>query len=237
MSTSTSVAVIGLAVAWLLYRLERSGVRHREIESASAVLLAVKRGMVGGHDGEPGWGERYFSRNWTEEEAAERARSDVNSVMERHYSQVLVVPTTPLDALIGSAFGGDLISDETLYYANVGLWHIAVFNQLVGMQDALLSQHLSEIFDEDLNVKRRYAIAEAIGSHGRMLHRRGVGEPVGPNGWYLRLSSAVDSDIDRLVSERAKRLYPSGEQRLIVGDLVALVAAAVTVGTLLARHF
>jgi hypothetical protein len=224
-----AVAVVGLVLAWLLYRLERAATRRREIDGARAVLLGVKRGMVDGFAGEPGWGDRYFARNWTEDQARERAVHDITELMERRYSQVLVVPTTPLHALIGSSFAGDLISEETVYLANIGLWHLDVFNQLVSQQTTMLAQHLPDVFDEETSAARRYALAEAIGSQARLLHRRGVGEPWSEEGWYRRLRASVDADLERLDRLRRRKLYPSGERRLMVGDIAACAALLTTV--------
>jgi hypothetical protein len=234
--TSTAVAIVGLALAWLLYRLERAATRRREIRAARAVLVGVERGMVGGLGEELGWGERYFATNYTEEVALRAGFDTGKSVLERSYQQVLVVPTAPLEALIGSGYAGDLVTEPTVYYANLGLWHLAVFNQLVEQQTALVAQHLVEITDPDLDTKRRERIAEAITAQARMLHRRGVGEPFTDEGWYRRLKDSVASDIARLDEELKKALYPAGEARLAVGDAAAVIATLVVASILLATN-
>jgi hypothetical protein len=224
MESATVVAVIGLALAWLLYRMERAGTRGREIAAARSVLLAVKRGMVDGLADETGWGERYFTTNWTPERAEDAAKAAAEKVLAGGYDQVLVVPTDPLRALIASPHAGDLISEDVVYYANVGLWHLVVFNQLVEQQSQLVAQHLAEIADADTNAQRRDVIARAIGAQARMLHGRGVGEPYTASGWYRRLKDEVNRNIARLDCDREKHAYPPGERRLAVGDMLAALA-------------
>ena len=181
-------------------------------------------------------GRAYFARDWSEEEAALRGREDSERIMERQFSQVLVVPTQPLHAVIGSNFAGDLISEDTIFLANLGLWHLEVFNQFVTQQSQLLVAHFPDIMDDHLDDQRRYALAEAIGAQSCLLHRRGVGEPAGPNGWYRRLRAAVDADVERLSEERSARLYPTGEARLAFGDVLAASATAATVIVLIVQN-
>ena len=92
MDTGLAVAVIGLALAWLLYRMERAATRRREIVAARAVLLGVKRGMVDGYADQSGWGDYYFTTNYTEELAEKHAAAAAESIMEGSFSQVFVVP-------------------------------------------------------------------------------------------------------------------------------------------------
>jgi len=228
------VAIAGLAAAWLLYRMERSATRRREITSARAVLAGVWRGMVDGHAGGPGWGELYFTTNYTDEAAAKSGKSMAEDLLLSKHPQVLVVPTGPLEALISSAHAGDLISETTVYLANIGLWHLEVFNQLVLQQSHLLAQHLAKILDERLGERRRSLIANAIGSQATVLHRRGIGDPFADGGWYRQLKESIEGDIARLDDELRKRWYPSGERGLVFGDATAAVAVLVLSGVLLA---
>src|SRR4051794_4652584 len=69
MDIGASLALLGLALAWALYRLERSANRRRDISAARGLLLGVKRGMVGG------WGDEYFANRWTTEKADDAART------------------------------------------------------------------------------------------------------------------------------------------------------------------
>jgi hypothetical protein len=157
-------------------------------------------------------------------------------VLQRKHPQVLVVPTGPLEALISSAHAGDLISEATIYFANIGLWHLEVFNQLVVQQSHLLVQHLVKILDEKLGERRRSLIASAIGSQATVLHRRGIGDPFTDGGWYRQLKESVESDIARLDAELRKRWYPAGERGLVLGDATAAVAVLVLAGILLATN-
>jgi hypothetical protein len=221
---TAAVAIAGLAAAWLLYRLERAATRRREITAARAVLVGLWRGMVDGYGGRPGWGELYFTTNYTDEAAAKSGKSMAEDVLRTRRSQVVVVPTGPLEALIASAHAGDLISEATIYFANIGLWHLEVFNQLVVQQSHLLAQHLVRILDERLGERRRSLIANAIGSQATVLHRRGIGDPFTDGGWYRQLKESLQSDIARLDAELRKRWYPAGERGLVFGDATAAVA-------------
>jgi len=233
--TAAAAAIAALAAAWLVYRLERAAARRRQVSSARAVLLGVWRGMVEGHAGGPGWGELYVMTN-DAEGAATAAASIAQDAPPARYARVPVLPTAPLAALISSAHAGDLVSAETIYFANIGLWHLEVFNQLVVQQSHLVAQYDAKVFEKKLGERRRSLIARAIGSQASVSNRAGVGEPFADGSWYRQLRESLEVDIARLDAERGKRWYPAGERRLAFGDAAAALAVLALAGVLLATN-
>lgn len=221
-SVGAALALLGLSLAWGLYRLERSASRRRDIDAARGLLLGVKRGMVGG------WGDEYFAQRWTAAAAEGAAQHHKDLVLKRGYEQILVVPTEPLAALVSNPAAGSLISEDTVAAASLGLWHVEGFNQLVGQHSGMLAEYLVEMSDPNTPQARREAIASAIGVQARMLHRRGVGEPDEEGGWYRRLKESVDADLARL-HDLGRRRWTRKEWWLPVGDIAASGAALLAV--------
>jgi hypothetical protein len=182
--------------------------------------------MVGRGDDES-WGAKYFVGRWTEEKAAEAGQHHREMLLERKYEQVLVVPSEPLTALVASPLAGDLVSEETIYAANLALWHIAGFNQLVLQHTWMLASALFEINRPNTAEEDLIGIATAIGAQTTLLHRRGVGEPDEPGGWYRRLRTAVNADIGRLATDRQwKRLYGMADAAALLLLMGAVAAFA-----------
>src|SRR5262249_13874900 len=150
---------------------------------------------------------------WTAQAVEEEAQRIQRRVMRREWDQVLAVPTDPLQALITSPHAGDLISEDAVYYANLGMWHVGVFNQLVTQQSELFARHLSDLVGTGFRRGRRRAIARAVASQSRKLHRDGVGEADEPGGWYRRLREEVETNIARLERDLERRFYPRGEAK------------------------
>jgi hypothetical protein len=229
----TSAAI---ALAWLLYRLDRMHARHRDLDGALAVVRGVKRGMVERVDGDVGWAEHYFATVYTgdpgDPELDKRLEEAWASVVERRSPmQVFPVPLAPLQLLVSSP---DLVSDETVFIANVALWRIGVFNQYVRIQEDFNARLAPEIHDPHLDEDRRKAIGHAAVWIAEQMHVYGIGRANVGGAWYARLKRALDEDIARLTADRSKGfLEYSGSRRwFLVGDLgmIALVAAfAVTV--------
>jgi hypothetical protein len=171
----TSAAI---ALAWLLYRLDRMHARHRDLDGALAVVRGVKRGMVERVDGDVGWAEHYFATVYTgdpgDPELDKRLEEAWASVVERRSPmQVFPVPLAPLQLLVSSP---DLVSDETVFIANVALWRIGVFNQYVRIQEDFNARLAPEIHDPHLDEDRRKAIGHAAGldrgADARLRHRQ-----------------------------------------------------------------
>jgi hypothetical protein len=215
-SPSVMAALVGLflggcaiALAWLLYRLDRLHSRHRDLEAALAVVRGVKRGMVERVGDDVGWAEHFFTTVYTgaahDSELQPRVQDAYDAVMGRDWLQVFPVPLAPLDLLVSTPATAGLLSDETVFIANVGLWRVRVFNEFVRMQTDFNARFLPEIRDEDLPEERRKAIAEGAASISQQLHLYGIGAANVEGGWYARLKRALDADIARL-TEGALRL-------------------------------
>jgi len=223
-SLTLLIAVVGLDLVWVVYRFEHRAARLRSINDARARLIAVR-------EAEP-WLGKYFTTLWTPEKAKEAAERHRDKILKREYELVLEVPPEPLVSLVMAAGGGDLLLDKTVRSANVALWHIRVFNQLVRQHTDLLRQHLAEIVDRKTSRARLGVVARTVGAQAGMLHERGVGEANGPQGWYRTLRKAVRANLahlGHLENDRFSYRERSG-WRFAAGDAAALmlVLAAVT---------
>jgi hypothetical protein len=229
---STALTAFAIVVAWAIFRLERFASRRRDIAGARAVLAAVQRGMIEGLPGDPqsAWGEAYFAEVYDFATAVARAKEAGAAVTNRRaWESVFSVPTEPLAVLATSST--DLISSETIFAANVALWRVRVFNQLVRVQDDFNARHASEFVQGD--PPRLAALADATRELSFGLHFHGIGQAGTDEGWYGRLKRAVAADVERLGALGREGLWTPrrGERHLIAGDvLAALVAAAVIVG-------
>jgi hypothetical protein len=144
------LAAAAISLAWLLYRLERLHARHRDLDGALAVLLGAKRGMIERVGDDVAWAELYFSTVYTigdDSEAQERADEAEQLVKERWPTQVFPVPLAPLELLVSSPATAGLVSDETVFIANVGLWRVGVFNHYVRVQADFNARFMVEIRD------------------------------------------------------------------------------------------
>jgi hypothetical protein len=227
-----------IALAWLLYRLERLHGRHRDLDAALAALRGVRRGMIERVGRDVGWAEHFFTTIYTrasdDPEVERRVKETYNSAYEGDPFQVFPVPPAPLELLVSSAATAGFVSDDTVFSANHGLWRIAIFNEFVRIQADYNARFVAELQDGGLPEARRRAIADGAVWITRMLHAFGIDEANAEGGWYARLKRALKDDIDRLAEERAKGLFDYGGSRkwFLLGDLgmAALVGAlAITV--------
>jgi hypothetical protein len=85
--------------------------------------------------------------------------------------------------------------------ANIALWQIGVFNQLVRQQSDFNALYLPEIGDSETSAEWRAALAKAAGSISYMLHRNGIGE----GEWYAILLGAIEENREVLVEHRGRR--------------------------------
>lgn len=219
MTFGDALALLGLALAVLLYEAQRIVERRREIGAAIQLLDAVSKGI------QP-WGDLYFGGGGYDEDGAkEHARTDYQQVMEKHYNLVFRVPAEPLVALIGSPAAGGLIGETTIQLANATLWQIGVFNQLVQQQTDFLANHLAEISDETLPRARREALANAAGSISSMLHRNGIGDAV----WYVAFMEQLRANRMEL-ARRARRWWTRPSLALAVVFVIGALIAATWTG-------
>ena len=231
------LAASAIALAWLLYRLERLHARHRDLDAALAVLGGVKRGMVNGIGDDVGWAENYFATIYTPggAELEQRIEDASGSIKQLRWAmQVFPVPLAPLELLVSSPASAGLVSDETVFTSNFGLWRVGIFNEFVRLQADFNARYITDIRDEDLDVARREAIARGAAWIAEQIHLYGIGRANLEGGWYARLKRALEKDIARLTDDRKTGFFDYAESRrwFLVGDvgMIALVAAfAVTV--------
>jgi len=200
------LVLVGLLVTWVVYRKARDDAAQRDREAALGSLLGVWATMTEStspagtppsdreHGAPTPWGELYFGGGYTEESARARAQQDYDAISKRSYAQVFEVPTEPLAALVASPFAGTLIGNETIEAAQVALWQIGVFNQLVRQQTDLNSRHLAEIADPELPESRRHAVAQGAWWVSFMLHASAIGDAR----WYARLKGELAQNISLL---------------------------------------
>jgi hypothetical protein len=234
-----TAAAIGLA--WLLYRLERLHARHRDLDGALAVLRGVKRGMIERVGDDVGWAENYFSTIYTgagdDREVRKRVDEAEAVIKDRWAMQVFPVPLAPLELLVSSPATAGLVSDETVFIANFGLWRVGVFNEFVRLQADFNARLAVEIRDPHTDPARRDAIARAAAWIAHQIHVYGINGANLPGGWYTRLKDALDADIARLTEERARGFFDYRDSRkwFLLGDLgMAALVTAFTVTVLVA---
>ena len=186
---------VGLATAVLIYRMQRAASRRRDVHAAFTLLLGVKYGMT------EGWGTWFFSNVWLGEDLQKRAQQDCDAILEKHYAQVFPVPTQTVAAVLTSPSAGDLMNAQMIEAANLALYRIGVFNQLVAQQTDFNTRHLPEIRDDTLLPERRKALAMAAFSISHMLHGTGIGNANAPGCWYRDLTDAVEQNVSALSAE------------------------------------
>jgi hypothetical protein len=186
-----------------------------------------------------GWGQLYFSNEYTEATAAERAQQTHDGVMQRSIDQIFVVPTEPLAKLATSTPQEGLIDSATVAVANSALWRVGVFNQLVWQLTDFNTEHAVEIFQPATSEPRRRELASAAASLSMQIHADGIGRswsalPGGGRGWYGALVEAIGSNLMALVVQldtpRWRQLiewpYWVGDF-LVLGGLVAVIVSVV----------
>lgn len=232
---SVLLTTVALVVAWILFRLERGAARRRDIAAAKATLIAVKRGVL---EGMPelgltfqGWGSVYFSVVYDVRAALDRG-VEARTLVERGGSyQVYPVPSEPLELLSTSPSGGELISEETVFAANFALWRVAVFNHLVDKQTRFNERHAAEIADPSISAARRSVIARAAEELNIGLHLDGIGEAAKEDGWWTRLTRAVEENIAALEQANRERWWQRADERhLLIGDGLAAILLCFALG-------
>lgn len=190
---------VGFATAVLIYRMQRAASRRRDVHAAFTLLLGVKYGMT------EGWGTWFFSNVWSGEALQKRAHQDYDAILQKNYAQVFPVPTQTVAAVLTSPSAGDLMSAQMIEAANLALYRMGVFNQLVAQQTAFNARYLAEIRDDTLLPERRTALAMAAFSISHMLHGTGIGDANAPGGWYRNLTDAVEQNVSALSAELTRR--------------------------------
>ncbi|HEU5183624.1 MAG TPA: hypothetical protein VFU01_03580 [Gemmatimonadaceae bacterium] len=124
------------------------------------------------------------------------------------------------------------ISERTVAAANLALWRVQTFNQLVAAQSDFNVQHVAEVVDTSLSPERREVIAAAAEKLSFLIHRSGIGDANAPAGWYRELDRAIWGDIEALESREQAPAWRRAlrEPAFAVADalvLTSLLAAVV----------
>jgi hypothetical protein len=188
LSVADALALAGLALAWLVYQLQRRTEDEGVRTTAHDALAATRDGLAS-------WSGAYFDGpGYTAVTAAARARLDRDMILEKHsYNQVLRIPTEPLAALILSPEKSH-VTRQTVKAANFALWRFGVFNQLVQQHTDFNARHAAEIVDTSLTENRRRTLADAAFTSATMIHLDGVGN----TDFYRELESALEENIEAL---------------------------------------
>lgn len=228
------LGVIGLALAWTTFRVGRDTARQGELASARGLLTAVYRGIVGHAEGAPGWARAAFSQQYDDAVAMTRARLAATGVRQGVLDHVFVVPTESLRLLSTAAPQRGFISERTVAAANLALWRVHIFNQLVTAQSDFNVRHLAEVVDASLPRERRELLAGSAEKLSFLIHRSGIGDANAPDGWYRELDRAIWRDIELLRSRekapwwrRASRepAFAAADLLILLGLLAAGIAA------------
>jgi hypothetical protein len=194
MTTGDWIGIVGdaivffalvLTVSTLIVESNRS--IRREIVTALEVLHGVKDGMSQ-------WSYLHFSTDYSGAAGDQRADVDRKLVQGGGYMQNFRVPEAPLVSLIQQPGTGLLIDGKTIEAANVALWKIGIFNQLVQQQADFNTLHLSEYADPSVDQDRHNVLAEAAARISAMIHKDGIGDA----SWHSIFMSALDSNIAKL---------------------------------------
>jgi hypothetical protein len=178
---------VGFGLTFFIYRREQTASKRRDVASVLATLTAVRRGMEG-------WGNAYFSRGYDDLSAAVRAEEDFRAVKAGKFEQIFKVPVEPLMAVIQRTSEGWLIDTEMIEAANIALWKLTTFNQLVQQHTDFNALHAAEICDTHLPAIRRDAIAAAAKEISTTVHRYGVDDAR----WYHDLLCKLDINVEKL---------------------------------------
>ena len=182
---------IGIVVAAMVYRLQRVTLERQQIDATLAALHSVRKGMGV-------YGEAHFGGDGYSQEAADvRANQDYELVKKGSYYQNFRVPTEPIASLIQQREGW-LVSRGTIEAANIALWRVGTFNQLVQQQADFNAHHLSEFNDKRLDVVQRESLAIAARNISMMIHHDAIGDAK----WYHRLMAAIDLNVKVLETRR-----------------------------------
>jgi hypothetical protein len=121
--------------------------------------------------------------------------------MDGSYYQNFRVPTEPVVSVIEQADKG-WIHRKTIEAANLALWRLGIFNQLVQQQTDFNAAHLSEFGDPSTTSAHRNTLANAAKKVSNMIH----GDAIGDTRWYPNLITEIDRNIQAL-EQRKKRWW------------------------------
>jgi len=191
------LVLVGILVAAGVYLRQRFDSDLRQIDATLAVLHSVRRGMAE-------YGDMHFGGHGYDREAATtRSQIDHDCIMDGIRYQNFRVPTEPVISLIQQPEEGWFISRETLEAANIALWRIGQFNQMVQQQTDLLANSLPGITNKKLPIHQREALAEAARKISFTIHFVTIGD----SGWYHQLMDSIDQNVETLQDRRRRKWW------------------------------
>jgi hypothetical protein len=186
---------IGFVVTIVIYWLQRLHALRRQIDATVSLLKAVQAITP--------YGEEHFGGEGYDAKAAEnRSKLDYDKIMEKGYFQNFTVPSEPIASLIQNAGNGWPLNDSTVIAANVALWKLTTFNQLVQQQTDFNVAHVAEFRDADLDADQRKLLAESARGISRMIHEHAIGD----SRWYPKLIAELTRNIEELVARKKRWL-------------------------------
>jgi len=203
---SDGLVVLGFGVVWLFYRKQKRDSKRQMQKAALDHLRGVKAAL-------DAWYDDFFSASYAGSVAGERAHGDYLKIMKFGvYVQNYRVPIEPVSSLIQPTGGTWSFSPETVRAANVALFRMTFFNQLVQQQTDFNRQHAADLrrFNE-----RRTPIAQAAERISEHIHA-----VIDNAKWYKELDDALATNIqqlERMLNQpvRPRRWLLAGLSRLI----------------------
>jgi hypothetical protein len=185
---------IGFVVTVVIYWLQRYHSLRRQIDAAISVLKAVRAI-------DP-YGEQHFGKEGYSPRAADiRAQNDYNQIMGKGYFQNFQVPSEPYASLIQNAGNGWPLNDETVETANIALWKITAFNQLVQQQTDFNAMHMAEIVGGTITATERQDLAKSAKAISVMIH----GTAISDTRWYPKLIEELERNIAELEERKTHK--------------------------------
>jgi len=219
MDLTEFLAVLALALGWLLFRIDRASRRRDELKNARTQLEGVRSTYE--------LLDLYFTFDWDDKRATERA--DGLKTTLNAGSMEAIHPVTHVDSirnLVASPYAGTLIDSDLVKTANEALWRIGVFNSYVDLHTQMLATHHPML--AAASQPEKDAIVDSMALEFKILHFAGVASPSALGGWYQRLKNEVSANLARLDCDLRwfpGAVYPRGEALLLVfGDVIALAA-------------
>jgi hypothetical protein len=178
------IAVAALALAWLIFRLDRRGSDAGEVRAATTLLRGVRDQFF------YVFGPAYFAGIWTPEASEQRAREQVGKM-----DHVNLLPVEPIAALVADQRGVEagLISADTMNHGTLALWHVNRINEFIRRQSVFNAIHAPDFFDSSLlRRSRRKAVIEGSVQISIQLHRDVIRDA--RDDWYRPFEQCVDQD-------------------------------------------
>lgn len=216
-----SATFFAIALAWLVFRVERHGHRVREVSAARATLSTLGNAMED-------WGKAYLGNEWDDARVAKAGIDARDAILKGSWYQVFRVPVDALTVVLASSAIGDLITRDVAKATSFARWQVERLNQYVDQQTQLVMNASTTLV---LRPDRRSDMANLVGEQSRMLHAWAIKEA---KPWYVELCEAIDGNRKELETGGLKaRFFKSGDCWVWLGDvgflalMVGALAAAI----------